>query len=142
VRLLKQSHNEGMLCNRILSAQRNLLPACGFVHRSGIAEGSIAEREVVLTYALDLLHVSGQLARFAFKGGTCIRKVYQKSTGRFSMELTRVRCSAVRLRYSLLRDLTAEESLLAADAMARRERRLWQRLVESSGQMRRGGAPR
>jgi predicted nucleotidyltransferase component of viral defense system len=72
-----------------------------FAHRSGIADGSIAEREVVLTYALDLLHVSGRLARYAFKGGTCIRKVYLGSTGRFSMDL----------------DFTAREPMDAEDAI-------------------------
>ena len=63
-----------------------------FAHRSGIAEGGIAEREVVLTYALDLLHVSERLPRFAFKGGTCIRKVYLGSTVRFSMDLDFTAC--------------------------------------------------
>ena len=63
-----------------------------FAHRSGIVEGGIAEREVVLTYALDLLHVSERLPRFAFKGGTCIRKVYLGSTGRFSMDLDFTAC--------------------------------------------------
>src|SRR5438067_1758619 len=58
-----------------------------FAHRSGLADRTIAEREVVLTYALDLLAVSARLERFAFKGGTCIRKIHLGATGRFSMDL-------------------------------------------------------
>ena len=58
-----------------------------FAHQSGIHNLEIAEREVVLTYALRLLQDSGHLARLAFKGGTCIRKVWIGPTGRFSMDL-------------------------------------------------------
>jgi hypothetical protein len=41
-----------------------------FAHQSGIHDLAIAERDVVLTYALRLLQESGRLARLAFKGGT------------------------------------------------------------------------
>lgn len=72
-----------------------------FAHRSGIADRAVAEREIVLTYALDLLRETGRLDRFAFKGGTCIRKVYLGTTGRFSMDL----------------DFTARECMDAEDAI-------------------------
>lgn len=58
-----------------------------FAHQSGIRDQSVAEREVVLTYALGLLADAGLSARLAFKGGTCIRKVYVGFSGRFSMDL-------------------------------------------------------
>jgi predicted nucleotidyltransferase component of viral defense system len=58
-----------------------------FAHQSGIQDIAVAEREVVLTYALKLLADSPQAKRFAFKGGTCIRKLWLGPTGRFSMDL-------------------------------------------------------
>lgn len=58
-----------------------------FAHQSGIQDATVAEREVVLTYALMLLSQSAQAARYAFKGGTCIRKLWLGPTGRFSMDL-------------------------------------------------------
>jgi predicted nucleotidyltransferase component of viral defense system len=47
----------------------------------------IAEKEVVLTFLLQLLSERGMLDRFAFKGGTCIRKMVIGSQGRFSTDL-------------------------------------------------------
>src|SRR5262249_14494423 len=47
----------------------------------------VAEREVVLTYALGLLCDTGAIEHLAFKGGTCLRKVVFGSTGRFSEDL-------------------------------------------------------
>ncbi len=47
----------------------------------------IAEREVALTYVLNILSDGGLLNRMAFKGGTAIRKLYLCSTGRFSLDL-------------------------------------------------------
>jgi predicted nucleotidyltransferase component of viral defense system len=47
----------------------------------------IAEREIVLTYALRILSDQGLLDLMAFKGGTAIRKLYLGGTGRFSMDL-------------------------------------------------------
>jgi predicted nucleotidyltransferase component of viral defense system len=58
-----------------------------FAHQSGIQDVAVAEREVVLTYALKLLFGSPIAEHFAFKGGTCIRKLWLGSTGRFSMDL-------------------------------------------------------
>lgn len=58
-----------------------------FAHQSGIQDVAVAEREVVLTYALKLLFGSPIADHFAFKGGTCIRKLWLGSTGRFSMDL-------------------------------------------------------
>ena len=45
-----------------------------FAHESGIKNLEIVEKEVVLTYFLQLLSERGFLADMAFKGGTCIRK--------------------------------------------------------------------
>jgi len=36
----------------------------------------IAERDILLTYALKLLEEKGWLERMVFKGGTCLRKFY------------------------------------------------------------------
>lgn len=47
----------------------------------------VAERDVILTYVLQLLSKSGMLKILAFKGGTCIRKIYLGISGRFSMDL-------------------------------------------------------
>lgn len=58
-----------------------------FAHQSGIRDQLVAEREVILTYALGLLSETGLSKRLAFKGGTCIRKVYVGFSGRFSMDL-------------------------------------------------------
>jgi predicted nucleotidyltransferase component of viral defense system len=54
---------------------------------SGLRDIMIAEKEVVLTYLLQLLSERGMLDRFAFKGGTCIRKMVIGSQGRFSTDL-------------------------------------------------------
>jgi predicted nucleotidyltransferase component of viral defense system len=49
----------------------------------------IAERDVVLTYVLKVLaeQQDSLLSHLAFKGGTCLKKVYFGKTGRFSMDL-------------------------------------------------------
>jgi len=57
-----------------------------FAHQSGVSL-EIAERDVVLTHALQLMSEEGRLEHFAFKGGTCIRKIHLGATGRFSMDL-------------------------------------------------------
>jgi predicted nucleotidyltransferase component of viral defense system len=54
---------------------------------SGLRDIMIAEKEVVLTYLLQLLSERGLLNRFAFKGGTCLRKMVIGSQGRFSTDL-------------------------------------------------------
>jgi predicted nucleotidyltransferase component of viral defense system len=54
---------------------------------SGLRDIMIAEKEVVLTYLLQLLSERGLLDRFAFKGGTCLRKMVIGSQGRFSTDL-------------------------------------------------------
>jgi hypothetical protein len=46
----------------------------------------IAEKEVVLTFLLQLLSDRGLLHRLAFKGGTCLRKMFIGSQGRFSTD--------------------------------------------------------
>jgi len=47
----------------------------------------IAEKEIVLTFLLQLLSERGILDRLAFKGGTCLRKMFIGSQGRFSTDL-------------------------------------------------------
>ncbi len=47
----------------------------------------MAERDVVLTYALAALSERATLDHLAFKGGTCLRKVVFGSNGRFSDDL-------------------------------------------------------
>lgn len=47
----------------------------------------IAERDVVLTYALHALLDAGVMNHLAFKGGTCLRKLVFGSAGRFSEDL-------------------------------------------------------
>lgn len=54
---------------------------------SGLRDIMIAEKEVVLTYLLQLLSERGILDRLAFKGGTCLRKMVIGSQGRFSTDL-------------------------------------------------------
>jgi len=47
----------------------------------------VAERDVVLTYVLKMMKGDGIMGDLAFKGGTCIRKVYLGRVGRFSEDL-------------------------------------------------------
>ncbi len=54
---------------------------------SGLRDIMIAEKEVVLTFLLQLLSERGLLERLAFKGGTCLRKIFVGSQGRFSTDL-------------------------------------------------------
>jgi predicted nucleotidyltransferase component of viral defense system len=54
---------------------------------SGLRDIMIAEKEVVLTFLLQLLSERGLLDRLAFKGGTCLRKMFIGSQGRFSTDL-------------------------------------------------------
>lgn len=58
-----------------------------FVHSSGVDDPSFAEKEVVLTYLLQLLVERGFIDRVVFKGGTCIRKMLLGNRGRFSTDL-------------------------------------------------------
>src|SRR5215211_9488303 len=54
---------------------------------SGLTDIMIAEKEVILTFLLELLSQRGILNRLAFKGGTCLRKMFVGSQGRFSTDL-------------------------------------------------------
>jgi predicted nucleotidyltransferase component of viral defense system len=58
-----------------------------FAHTSKIRDKTVAERDVILTYALQLMSISGLLRLLAFRGGTCIRKILLGTSGRFSMDL-------------------------------------------------------
>ncbi|MGO8700338.1 MAG: nucleotidyl transferase AbiEii/AbiGii toxin family protein [Limisphaerales bacterium] len=55
--------------------------------RSGLRDMMIAEKEIILTFLLQLLSERGILDRLAFKGGTCLRKMFIGSHGRFSTDL-------------------------------------------------------
>ena len=56
-----------------------------YARSSGVDE-IIAERDIVLTYVLRVLS-DNILKQLAFKGGTCLKKIYFGKTGRFSMDL-------------------------------------------------------
>jgi predicted nucleotidyltransferase component of viral defense system len=58
-----------------------------YARNSGLRDKLVAERDVVLTYALRVLEDTGVAAHLAFKGGTCLRKTVFGSSGRFSEDL-------------------------------------------------------
>jgi predicted nucleotidyltransferase component of viral defense system len=58
-----------------------------YARNSGIRDKLIAERDVVLTYALKALMEAKLASQLAFKGGTCLRKLVFGSAGRFSEDL-------------------------------------------------------
>lgn len=58
-----------------------------YARNSGLRDKLIAERDVVLTYALHALVEAGVMNHLAFKGGTCLRKLVFGSAGRFSEDL-------------------------------------------------------
>jgi len=62
-----------------------------FYARSSKVRLDVAERDVVLTYVLRILS-DEILPKLAFKGGTCLKKVYFGNTGRFSMDLDFTSC--------------------------------------------------
>lgn len=57
-----------------------------FYARSSRVPLDVAERDVVLTYVLKIMS-DDILPKLAFKGGTCLKKTYFGSSGRFSMDL-------------------------------------------------------
>ena len=57
-----------------------------FYARSSRVPENRAERDIVLTYVLRIMS-EHMLSRLAFKGGTCLKKIYFGNTGRFSMDL-------------------------------------------------------
>ena len=58
-----------------------------YARNAGLRDKLIAERDVVLTYALRALLDEGMMDHLAFKGGTCLRKIFFGSSGRFSEDL-------------------------------------------------------
>lgn len=58
-----------------------------YARNSGLRDKLVAERDVVLTYALRALDDAGVMKHLAFKGGTCLRKTVFGSAGRFSEDL-------------------------------------------------------
>jgi len=58
-----------------------------YARNSGLRDKLVAERDVVLTYALRALLDTGMMDHLAFKGGTCLRKLIFGSAGRFSEDL-------------------------------------------------------
>ena len=77
-----------------------------FYARSSRVREEVAEREIILTYVLRILSDS-ILPQLAFKGGTCLKKMYFGKTGRFSMDLdfTSVSIKLEELRNKLKRSL-------------------------------------
>ena len=55
-----------------------------YANESGLRDIMIAEKEIVLTYMLQLLSERGILDNFASKGGTCLRKMFLGAQGRIS----------------------------------------------------------
>ena len=58
-----------------------------YARNSGLRDKLVAERDVILTYALRALLDAGLMNHLAFKGGTCLRKLIFGSAGRFSEDL-------------------------------------------------------
>ena len=58
-----------------------------YARNAGLRDKLVAERDVVLTYALAALIDDGVIIDLAFKGGTCLRKLVFGSSGRFSEDL-------------------------------------------------------
>ena len=58
-----------------------------YSNEAGLRDIMIAEKEIILTFLLELLSDRGILNRLAFKGGTCLRKIFTGSQGRFSTDL-------------------------------------------------------
>lgn len=58
-----------------------------YARNSGLRDKLVAERDVVLTYALRALLDGCVMDHLAFKGGTCLRKLIFGSAGRFSEDL-------------------------------------------------------
>ena len=55
--------------------------------QSGLRDIMIAEKEIILTYVLQLFSDKGILGELAFKGGTCLRKMHLGGQARFSTDL-------------------------------------------------------
>ena len=58
-----------------------------YTAESGLRDIMIAEKEIILTYLLQLMAERGILDKLAFKGGTCLRKMFIGAGGRFSTDL-------------------------------------------------------
>jgi predicted nucleotidyltransferase component of viral defense system len=58
-----------------------------YARNSGLRDKLVAERDIVLTYALRSMLEFGLMEELAFKGGTCLRKTIFGTTGRFSEDL-------------------------------------------------------
>ena len=58
-----------------------------YAAESGLRDLMIAEKEIILTYLLALLSEKDILSKLAFKGGTCLRKMFIGTGGRFSTDL-------------------------------------------------------
>jgi predicted nucleotidyltransferase component of viral defense system len=58
-----------------------------FAAESGLRDIMVAEKEIVLSYLLQLLSERGFLEKLVFKGGTCLRKMFLGNQGRFSTDL-------------------------------------------------------
>lgn len=75
-----------------------------YARNSGLRDKLVAERDVVLTYALKVLVDARVMEHIAFKGGTCLRKMVFRSAGRFSEDLD-FTLNSKRKRDDVLQDL-------------------------------------
>lgn len=57
-----------------------------YARNSGLRDKLVAERDVVLTYALRALFDTGVMDHLAFKGGTCLRKLIFGAAGHLSRQ--------------------------------------------------------
>lgn len=108
-----------------------------YAHQSGVKDQLVAEREVVLTYALHAMSDANVLDLLAFKGGTCLRKIIFGSTGRFpshrvsarrplesapTFRVPVLRCPLAVISGTPLRDLDNQKVVLKIEGVARPRR--------------------
>lgn len=84
-----------------------------YAAESDLRDLMIAEKEVVLTYLLQLLADYELLDKLAFKGGTCLRKMFVGTDCIHGL--------------AFLADMTPDEQALASDRH-QRKRALWKKL--------------
>ncbi|MEK7668272.1 MAG: nucleotidyl transferase AbiEii/AbiGii toxin family protein [Gemmatimonadota bacterium] len=89
-----------------------------YARNAGLRDKLVAERDVVLTYALRALLDEGVMDHLAFKGGTCLRTMVFGSSGRFSEDLDFTIASELSEDDVLVR-LTASPSLSASTTRPR-----------------------
>jgi predicted nucleotidyltransferase component of viral defense system len=82
-----------------------------YARNAGLRDKLIAERDVVLTYALRALLDEGVMDHLAFKGGTCLRKIFFGSSGRFSEDLD----------FTIASELSEDDTSFGGDVLYRHD---------------------